>query len=80
MFKLYLFGQPNIQVDGKSVPLARRKALALLAYLAVTGRPSSRDTLATLFWPENDQSGARNNLRRSIFELNQSLGRWGIIE
>ena len=45
-----------------------------MAYLAVTGKLFSRDFLATLFWPENDQSSARNNLRGSLFELKTALG------
>lgn len=72
--KLFLFGQPHIQRDGHHLPISRRKSLALLAYLAVTGQPHSRDFLATLFWPEGDQSSARNNLRGILFDLKNSLG------
>jgi DNA-binding SARP family transcriptional activator len=38
--------------DGVAIPLNHRKAWALLAYLAVTARAHSRDTLATLLWPD----------------------------
>ncbi|MEM7117705.1 MAG: BTAD domain-containing putative transcriptional regulator [Chloroflexota bacterium] len=48
----------------------------MLAYLAVNGR-SSRDTLATLLWPEHNQQGARNNLRRTLFKLNKTaVSQW----
>ena len=43
-----------------------RKAVALLAYLAVTGRPHRRETLAALLWPESDQARARGALRRTL--------------
>ena len=43
-----------------------RKAVALLAYLAVTGRPQQRDVLAALLWPELDQTKARGALRRTL--------------
>jgi DNA-binding SARP family transcriptional activator/pimeloyl-ACP methyl ester carboxylesterase len=48
--------------------------MALLAYLAVTGSPHSRDALATLFWPEHDQSSALGNLRRELSRLKEALG------
>ena len=75
---LCLFGPPRLERDGKSIEVSRRKVLALLAYLAVTGQPHSRDTLATLFWPEADQSEARANLRRTLSALKKTLagGEW----
>jgi predicted ATPase/DNA-binding SARP family transcriptional activator len=48
--------------------------VGLFIYLAVTGQPYSRDSLATLFWPDNDQSSARANLRRDISRLKKSIG------
>ena len=63
---LYLLGPPHIKRDGQAVDVGRRKAVALLAYLAVTGQGHSRDALATLFWPEHDQSRARAGLRRTL--------------
>ncbi len=48
--------------------------MALLAYLAVTAQPHSRDVLAALFWPETDQTSARNYLRHDLFELKNAIG------
>jgi DNA-binding SARP family transcriptional activator len=74
---LFLFGSPRLLVNDQPVELNRRKALALLAYLAVTNQTHSRDALATLFWPESDQTGARGALRRTLSVLNTSLaGEW----
>jgi predicted ATPase/DNA-binding SARP family transcriptional activator len=70
---LHLLGTPRIEVDGAPVSVERRKGIALLAYLAVTGRAHSRDALATLFWPEHDQVTARANLRRNLSVLHTSL-------
>ena len=72
--KLYVFGTPRLEHDSQPVELNLRKALALLVYLAVTGQPHSRDALATLLWPESDQSEGRARLRRTLHRLNQSLG------
>jgi DNA-binding SARP family transcriptional activator/predicted ATPase len=71
---LYLLGPPRVELDGEEIHIARRKAVALLAYLAVTGGSHSRDSLATLLWPEYDQSGARADLRRTLSVLNRTLG------
>ena len=71
---LYLLGPPRIERDGHPVDVRRRKAVALLAYLAVTGQGHSRDALATLFWPEHDQSHARAGLRRALASLKKGLG------
>ncbi|MEM7134065.1 MAG: BTAD domain-containing putative transcriptional regulator [Chloroflexota bacterium] len=71
---LRLLGPPLLEVDSKPIDIGRRKAIALLAYLATTGEAHHRDTLASLFWPEYDQSTARSNLRRTLSALNKSIG------
>lgn len=73
-FRLYLFGSPRLERDGVMVKIARRKALALLSYLAATGKPQARDSLATLFWPDYGQSDARIALSRHLYDLNKILG------
>jgi len=72
--RLYLFGAPRLEHNGQPLAITLRKALAIFVYLAVTRQPHSRDTLATLFWPEKDQSSARGNLRRTLYDLGQLLG------
>lgn len=71
---LSLLGPPLIELDGQPVQLGRHKATALLAYLAVTRRSHSRDALATLLWPDLDQSAARAELRRTLSLLHRALG------
>jgi predicted ATPase/DNA-binding SARP family transcriptional activator/Tfp pilus assembly protein PilF len=72
--RLFLFGVPRAERAGQAVPIRRRKVWALLTYLAVTGQPHSRDALATMFWPENDQSSALANLRRDLSRLKRAVG------
>ncbi|NNF28532.1 MAG: hypothetical protein HKN73_15005 [Gemmatimonadetes bacterium] len=66
------------RTDGGSIlsVLAQPKRLALLVYLVVEGsdRLVRRDSVATVFWPDSDQSDARANLRKSLYYLKQSLG------
>ena len=71
---LFLLGPPRIECNGEPIEIDRRKAIALIAYLAVTGRSHSRDALATLLWPEYDQSRARAGLRRALSALKEALG------
>ena len=71
---LRLLGPPLVELDGEPVHLGRHKAVALLAYLALTRQPHARDALATLLWPELDQSHARGQLRRTLSLLNRTLG------
>jgi len=77
MLKLYFFGPPRVELDDVPVHIGRRKALALLVYLALTDRPHSRDALATLFYPDLSQSRARAYFRRDLGALNTQLqGDW----
>ena len=71
--KLSFLGSPQIEQDGKLVDIGGSKALALLAYLAVTGQNHSRDALGTLFWPDSDQSRARTYLRHTLWALKKEL-------
>ncbi|MGD8904712.1 MAG: AAA family ATPase, partial [Anaerolineae bacterium] len=71
---LYLLGPPRVERDGKPLEVNRRKALALVAYLAVTGQSHARDSLVTLLWPEYDNSRGRAALRRTLFTLRSALG------
>ncbi|MFN8372926.1 MAG: BTAD domain-containing putative transcriptional regulator [Anaerolineae bacterium] len=68
---LFLFGTPRIEINSKSVPITRRKALALVAFLALADRVQSRATVATLLWPDLDEDGARNALRSTLPTLTQ---------
>lgn len=72
-YRLYVFGGPRLECDGAPVKLHRRKSLALLVYLAVTGQPHQRDSLAALLWPEADGKHARMNLRQALRDLTQAL-------
>ena len=63
---LALLGPPVVRRDGAPVTFDTRKATALLALLAVTGREHSREQLADLLWPEADSVKGRASLRRTL--------------
>jgi DNA-binding SARP family transcriptional activator len=74
LLTLHLLGVPRVERDGAPVEVDTRKAIALLAYLGVTGQPHSRDALAALLWPDYDQTRARATLRRTLSVLGKALG------
>ena len=69
---LYLFGAPRVEHGGAMVSLGRRKSMALLSYLAVTGRRYHRETLAALLWPESPPDAAFSALRNVLWILRQT--------
>jgi DNA-binding SARP family transcriptional activator len=60
---------PRIDRDGVDLTFLRRKTMALLVYLAVTGRPHSRGTIAALLWGDLPQEKAAANLRKILVDL-----------
>src|SRR4051812_23684371 len=72
--RFQLLGAPTLQREGSPIVIERRKAVALLAYLALTQQTHLRDTVATLLWPESPQSQARANLRHTLTLLKEALG------
>ena len=67
--KLLLLGPPRIETGGSPLEVDTRKAVALLAYLALTRRRHTRDALCALLWPEHGQTRARAALRRTLSSL-----------
>ena len=72
--RLGLLGPPRVEVDGAPIQVDTRKAIALLAYLAMRRERHGRDQLATLLWAERDVEHARGALRRTLSALNRALG------
>ncbi|MGD9317664.1 MAG: BTAD domain-containing putative transcriptional regulator, partial [Anaerolineae bacterium] len=70
---LFLLGPPRLEQAGATLRVSRRKAFALLAYLAMTGRRHRRETLTTLLWPESERSLAHSYLRRDSAVLSKVL-------
>lgn len=70
--RFFFFGFPRIEFEDVAVELPRRKAEALIVYLAVTGQNFSRDHLATLLWADSDQRHARASLRRILSVIKQT--------
>ncbi|WP_420641457.1 BTAD domain-containing putative transcriptional regulator [Candidatus Leptofilum sp.] len=76
-----LLGGVTIALDGTAVSnFVSRKADALFVYLACNPRPHPRETLATLFWPDNDQTRALANLSVILSSLRKQLNEFLITD
>ncbi|HUF00757.1 MAG TPA: BTAD domain-containing putative transcriptional regulator [Anaerolineales bacterium] len=71
---LHFLGPPQIHLDNETITLERRKALALLGYLALERGGHSRESLSALLWPDTSQSNAFKNLRQILWEIQKTVG------
>ena len=73
---LAFIGPPQItHTQRGEISLTNRKALALLAYLAVeSAQRHSRESVLGLLWPDLPNTDARNNLRVTWSQLTAQLG------
>jgi DNA-binding SARP family transcriptional activator len=75
--RLALLGPPRVERDGEAVRFDTRKAVALLAMLAVPAAPANRhgrDQLAATLWPSSDTAHARAALRRTLSATVATIG------
>ena len=70
-----LLGPPEVVWQGRSLPIPRRQARALLYRLAAASGPVPRDQLAFLFWPDAPQAAARRNLTVLLAQIRRLLPR-----
>jgi DNA-binding SARP family transcriptional activator len=69
-----LLGPPRVERDGRRVAFDTRKAMALLAHLALTSTPRPREALGELLWPGHQPERARGALRRTLSTLRSAIG------
>ncbi|NIK57787.1 ATP-binding protein [Kribbella shirazensis] len=74
MIEVSLLGPPRVERAGTLVRFDTRKAVALLACLALADRPRPRDALVDLLWPDSDVERARGALRRTLSTLRAAIG------
>lgn len=64
-----MLGTPRLEWAGATLTVASRKSLALLCYLALSGRPVPRQKAADLLW-----GGGLANVRQALYQLRQLPG------
>ncbi len=74
MIDIRLLGQFYVHFDGNRVEINSHPQQALLAYLILNHSVSHpREKLAGLLWPESNETGARRNLRSTLWRLRKVL-------
>jgi len=70
-------GPLRVSVDGLDRgPLSNRRARSVFKYLLMhRGRPTAKERLMDLLWPEVAPAAARNNLNAALYCLRRYLGR-----
>lgn len=70
-YRLHAFGPPQLTHNDKVIHLRRKKALALLVYLATEQQAVARSALCAIFWPELEQKRAESNLRTVLSAVSE---------
>jgi DNA-binding SARP family transcriptional activator/tetratricopeptide (TPR) repeat protein len=72
---LNYLGSFEVRLNGQKITHFRSANVqGLLLYLSLQpDRPLSRSVLAALFWPDEPETSAKNNLRQSLYRLRQLL-------
>ena len=68
-----LLGSPEVSFGGQGLRFGRKKALALLSYLAAEGGTRPRRELAELLWPTSEERRARTDLRSILTNIRKAL-------
>jgi len=70
--RITLLGSPRVERAGHEVTFETRKAVAILAYIAIEGGRQPRERLAAMLWPDADDERARGALRRTLSAIRTS--------
>ena len=72
--RICLLGPVSVEIDGKPLVIASKRARALLAYLVRRqGAEAGRGVLAGLLWGDRSEAQARASLRQTLSELRAAL-------
>ncbi|MCB0093611.1 MAG: hypothetical protein KDE54_37235, partial [Caldilineaceae bacterium] len=72
--QIALLGPFNVMHNRQAVTaFESNKVRGLLIYLAVMRGSQPRAVLATLLWPNHDETNARTNLRQALYQLRRTL-------
>lgn len=76
VLQIYLFGKFCVRRDGQELEgLDARKVQELFCYLLLhRDHALSRETLASLLWPETTTALSKKNLRQALWQLQSALG------
>ena len=77
LLSISLLGTPQITLDGVPTKIPTFRAMPLIAYLALSGQAQTRETLASLLWPDSSLKQALAALRTTLWRLKSAgVGDW----
>jgi len=74
--RLFVFGPPRLEVDGRAVPASAwraQRAFHVLIYLALVPRGANRDRLLETFWPGRQLAAGRRNFHPTLSYIRSVL-------
>ncbi len=71
VLEVHLFGTPRLESNGTALVMPTKRALGLVAYLALEGA-TSREKLANLLWDELFFENPKRNLRQELYRLSHT--------
>jgi predicted ATPase/DNA-binding SARP family transcriptional activator len=79
--EIHLLGPPRVLASGRVLPIRRRKALGLMAFLGSSRASHTRELLASTFWPDADPESALGQIRNHLWVLRKAgLDPWLVSE
>ena len=71
---IHLLGQFKLAIGDQEIELSSRPAQTLFAYLVLNaGVTHRRERLASIIWPESNETNARSYLRQALWLIRKSL-------
>ena len=76
---IHLLGQFKLTAGDQEIDLPSRPAQTLFAYLVLNaGVTHRREKLASMIWPESNETNARSYLRQALWRIRKSLGSYSV--
>jgi LuxR family maltose regulon positive regulatory protein len=76
--RLYVFGPPRLEIDGKPLPASAwraQRAFQMLVFLVLHPRGATRDELLEQFWPGRQLAAGRRNFHPTLSYIRSVLPR-----
>jgi DNA-binding SARP family transcriptional activator len=74
MLRIQLLGSPQILLDEQPITIQRRRARALVFFLAAQAEAVSRERVLTIFWADHERSAAQQLLRTTLHAIRRAIG------
>ena len=72
IINIKMFGNFEVNMNHVKILFPYNKAQALFCYLIIN-KECTRDKLAGLFWPEEEESNAKKNLRNALYKIKKTF-------